>query len=92
MPDRAKKCTGQALAQSRAVNCRSERPEAGTLNDVTPWLLWPSRYNVNIDKDGNEIGVPNRGAPGRKAMVNDTDLSKTRNVKKRKAAWYELRK
>lgn len=60
--------------------------EAGALRDVTPWLLWPSRYNVSIDADGHEIGVPNRGGPGRKAVVNDTDLSQSRNVKKRKAA------
>ncbi|MDP1664091.1 MAG: helix-turn-helix domain-containing protein [Methylobacter sp.] len=53
---------------------------------VAPWVIWPSRYNVSIDADGNEIGVPNRGAPGRKAgVVYDTGLSKTRNVKKRKA-------
>jgi hypothetical protein len=60
---------------------------AEAIGDVTPWQLWPSRYNVSIDADGNEIGVPNRGAPGRKAgVVYDTDFSTPRNVKKRKAA------
>lgn len=52
---------------------------------VAPWVIWPSRYDVSTDIDGKTIGVPNRGAPGRKAgVVYDTDLSKSRNVKKRK--------
>lgn len=66
---------------------KAERLIAEAIGEVKPWQLWPSRYNVSVDADGNEIGVPNRGAPGRKAgVVYDTDLSKRCNVKKRKAA------
>lgn len=54
---------------------------------VTPWEIWPSRYAVSTDADGMTLGVPNRGAPGRKAgVVYDTGLCKSRNVKNCKAA------
>lgn len=54
---------------------------------VSPWVIWPSRYDVSIDVDGNTIGVPNRGAPGRKAGVDYHTRSKNpHNVKRRKAA------
>jgi Ner family transcriptional regulator len=34
---------------------------------ISTWVIWPSRYDISIDADGNTIGVPNRGASGRKA-------------------------
>ena len=27
---------------------------------VKPWEIWPSRYNVSSDEEGNEFGVSNR--------------------------------
>ena len=54
---------------------------------LSPWAIWPSRYAVSIDADGNTIGVPNRGAPGRKVGVDyHTRSNDPHNVKRRKAA------
>jgi hypothetical protein len=54
---------------------------------VKPWEIWPSRYHIKIDEDGTIIGVPNRGAPGRKRGVDYHTLSTNPlNVKRRKAA------
>lgn len=54
---------------------------------VKPWDIWPSRYAVSIDADGNTLGVPNRGLPGRKAgVVYDTATGKNCNVNRRQAA------
>lgn len=54
---------------------------------VKPWDIWPGRYAVSIDADGHEIGVPNRGLPGRKAgVVYDTASTKNCNVNRRRVA------
>jgi len=54
---------------------------------IAPWSIWPSRYHISIDGDGNTLGVPNRGAPGRKAGVDyHTRSENPLNVKRRKAA------
>lgn len=53
---------------------------------ITPWQIWPSRYAVSIDSDGNEIGVSNRSMGRKRFAVNDTETAKNCNVKKKRAA------
>jgi len=54
---------------------------------VAPWDIWPRRYDISIDTDGNTIGIPNRGSPGRKAGVDyHTRSENPHNVKRRKTA------
>ncbi|MBL6985499.1 MAG: helix-turn-helix domain-containing protein [Methylobacter sp.] len=53
--------------------------------NVLPRVIWPSRYNVSVNKDGESIGVRNRATSGRKSGVDYHTLSKNPlNVKRRK--------
>ncbi|NOR71598.1 MAG: transcriptional regulator [Methylomarinum sp.] len=53
---------------------------------VKPWQIWPSRYNISIDEDGNSIGTPNRPRGPVPSKKYDTAPKKTCNVKKKAAA------
>jgi len=49
---------------------------------ISPWVLWPSRYDVSADG----IGIPNRPLGRKPVNTYDTAPKKTCNVKKRKVA------